>query len=202
MLGNRAIRLDFARERGAYTPYSGGNEGNSFQKGGRGQAAHTIFIKGFDSSVGEDQVRASLEEHFGSCGEITRISVPKDYDTGSVKGIAYLDFTDADSFNKALEMSGTEVGGYSLVVDEAKQRGDFGSGGGRSGGRGGRSGGRDFGRSGGRDFGRSGGRDGGRFGGRGRGGRDGGRGGRGRGTPNRPSLAAAGTGKKTTFGDD
>lgn len=105
-----------------------------------------------------------------------------------------MDFTDADSFNKALEMSGTEVGGYSLVVDEAKQRGDFGSGGGRSGGRGGRSGGRDFGRSGGRDFGRSGGRDGGRFGGRGRGGRDGGRGGRGRGTPNRPSLAAAGTG--------
>lgn len=85
-------------------------------------------------------------------------------------------------------MSGTEVGGYSLVVDEAKQRGDFGSGGGRSGGRGGRSGGR--------DFGRSGGRDGGRFGGRGRGGRDGGRGGRGRGrgTPNRPSFAAAGTG--------
>lgn len=99
-----------------------------------------------------------------------------------------MDFTDADSFNKALEMSGTEIGGYSLVVDEAKQRGDFGSGGGRSGGRGGRSGGR--------DFGRSGGRDGGRFGGRGRGGRDGGRGGRGRGrgTPNRPSLAAAGTG--------
>lgn len=111
--------------------------------------------------------------------------------------ICYMDFKDSDSFNKALELNGSDLGGYSLVVDEAKPKGEFsgGRGGGRSGGR---SGGRDFGgRSGGRDFGgRSGGRGfGGGRGGGGRGfggGRGGGRGGRG--TPSRPSLAAAGTG--------
>lgn len=95
--------------------------------------------------------------------------------------MAYMDFKDQDSVSKAIELSGTDIGGgYELYVDEAKPKGDGQRGGGRFGDRsGGRfgSGGR---RGGGGRFGdRSGGRDGGgRFGGR-RGGRDGG--GRGRG---------------------
>ena len=109
--------------------------------------------------------------------------------------IAYMDFTDGDSFNKALELNGTELGGYTLNVEEAKPRGDSRDGGGRSGGR---SGGRDGGRFGGR---RGGGRGGGgdRFGGggggrfSGGGGRFGG-GGRGRGGFNKPNMGAAGTG--------
>ena len=110
-----------------------------------------------------------------------------------------MDFKDTDSLNKALELSGSELGEYSLQVEEAKPKGDFGSGGGRGGGSsGGRSGG---GRFGGRDSGgRFGGSGGGRFGGRDSGGRFGGRGGgrggggRGRGTPFKPSMATAGTG--------
>jgi nucleolin len=79
-----------------------------------------------------------------------------------------MDFDNKDAYNKALELSGSDLDGYSLHVDEAKPRGDGASGGGGfSGGRGGRFGGRG-----------SGGRGGGRFGG-GRGGRDGGRGRRG-----------------------
>ncbi|KAI9169532.1 hypothetical protein LWI28_013714 [Acer negundo] len=202
MLGSRPVKLDLARERGAYTP---GNESNSFQKGPRGQS-QTIFVRGFDTSAGEDQIRSSLEDHFGSCGEITRISIPTDYNTGAIKGMAYMDFKDTDSVNKALELSGSELGEYSLQVEEAKPKGDFGSGGGRGGGRsggrssGGRFGSRDSGgRFGGSGGGRFGGRDsGGRFGGRGGGGRGGGRG---RGTPFKPSMATAGTGKKTTFDD-
>ncbi|XP_057963314.1 nucleolin 2-like isoform X2 [Malania oleifera] len=183
----RAVKLDMARERGSHTPYSG-KESNSYQKGGQGQS-QTVFVRGFDKSVGEDEVRSALEEHFGSCGQISRLSIPKDYETGDVKGFAYLDFQDADSFNKALELSGSELGGYSLMVDEARPKGD----GRDSAGRGGRSGGR------------SGGRDGGQFGGRrGGGGRSGGRGGgrfggRGRGSFNKPSAVPAG--KKTTFDD-
>lgn len=82
------------------------------------EQTRTIFVRGFDASVGEDQVlflahdvvkkgenkefffvsfalanldfhfqiRSSLEEHFGSCGDISRISIPKDYETGSAKG--------------------------------------------------------------------------------------------------------------------
>lgn len=91
-----------------------------------------------------------------------------------------MDFSDGDSFGKALELNGMELGGYTLTVEEAKPRGDNRDGGGRSGG--GRSGSRDGGRGGRRGGGRGGG--GGRFGG----------GGRGRGGFNKPSMGAAGTG--------
>lgn len=111
--------------------------------------------------------------------------------------MAYIEFAngDGDTLNKALELDGSEVGGYNLTVQEAKPRGDS-SGGGR--GFGGRSGGRGGGRDGGGRFGGRGG--GGRFGGGGRGGggrfggggRSGGGGGRGRGTPNRPSFTPSG----------
>lgn len=32
------------------------------------------------------QIKATLEEHFGSCGEIVRISVPKFRESGDVRG--------------------------------------------------------------------------------------------------------------------
>lgn len=95
--------------------------------------------------------------------------------------LAYLEFEDGDSFSKALELNGSDLGGYSLTVEEARPRADNRDDGGRSGGRfGGGRGGR-----------------GGRGGGRGGGGRGGGGrfgGGRGRGTPNKPNMGTLGTG--------
>ena len=201
-LMGRPVRLDMAAERGASAPRT--RDGGSFGKPSGGPSL-SVFVKGFDSSQQEDAIRSSLQEHFSKCGEITRVSVPMDYENGASKGIAYMDFTDESSFSKALELSGSDLGGCNLYVAEAKPKGQFGGVGGRSGGRdGGRSGGGRFGRSGGRDgggrFGRSGGRDGGgRFGRSG--GRDGGRGG-GRGFQSRQSAGTASAGKKTTFGDD
>ncbi|XP_070666774.1 nucleolin 1-like isoform X6 [Malus domestica] len=178
----RDIRLDLARERGergAYTPT--GRESNSYQKGPR-SASKTIFVRGFDRSLGEDEIRSSLQEAFSSCGEITRVSIPKDYETGASKGMAYMDFSDATSFNKALEFNGHEFGDGYLQVEEAKPKGDFGTP--RSNDRGGYSNNR----------------GGGRFSSSSRGGRDGGGrgfrdGGRGRGRGNKPNLAAPGTGR-------
>ncbi|KAJ6737029.1 EUKARYOTIC TRANSLATION INITIATION FACTOR 4B/4H [Salix viminalis] len=196
----REVRLDLARERGersSNTPYS--KDSNSYQKGGGGQS-QTIFVRGFDKFSGEDEIRSSLQEHFGSCGEIKRISIPTDYETGAIKGMAYLEFNDADSMNKAFELNGSQLGDAYLTVDEAKPKSDNRDG---SGGRGGRFGG---GRSGGGRFG--GGRSsGGRFGGgRSSGGRfdggRGGRGGRGRGTPYKPSVTTAASGTKKTFHDE
>ncbi|CAN6842945.1 unnamed protein product [Brassica oleracea] len=37
---------------------------------------HTIFVKGYDPSMRRDDVEKALIEHFGSCGEITRVFVP------------------------------------------------------------------------------------------------------------------------------
>ena len=95
-----------------------------------------------------------------------------------------MDFKDPDSLNKAYELNGTDLGGYSLYLDEAKPRPDNNRDGGFSGGRGSRGGRSDKVRGGGRGRG---------FGGRGGWG-DTGRGGRG--TPFRPTAGTPSTGKQ------
>ncbi|KAK8322251.1 hypothetical protein V6Z11_A12G158000 [Gossypium hirsutum] len=97
----------------------------------------------FDQSLGQDEIKNSLKEHIGSCGEISRVAIPVDWATGGVKGYAYLDFNDGDSFNEALELDGSELNKFSLTVNETKPKGESrdGPGSGRGGGgRGGRRG--------------------------------------------------------------
>lgn len=54
---------------------------------------HKVLIKSMKlQHVSVLQVRGALEQHFGSCGEITRLSVPKDYDTGEIKGFVLFPF--------------------------------------------------------------------------------------------------------------
>jgi len=53
----------------------------------------TVFIKGFDTQSYDinsvyDEIRALFEQ----CGEISRISLPKDRETGALKGFGYIDF--------------------------------------------------------------------------------------------------------------
>eukprot|EP01018_Ginkgo_biloba_P030692 Gb_32672 [translate_table: standard] len=177
-LSGRPVRLDLARERG--TPgvkQDWKSRDGSFSSNGsqQGQKSSTAFVRGFDKNQEEDDIRSSLMEHFADCGEIDSVRIPKDYDSGYVKGFAYVEFKDSGALSKALELSGSELGNQQLSVEEAMAS--------RSGSRdgGGRRGGRD--------------RGGGRSNrGRGRGDRSGGRG-----TP-RVNFSASGT--KTTFGDD
>lgn len=64
----------------AYYCSAGGN----FRSGGGG--GQSIFVKGFDSSLPEEDIKSKLSEHFASCGEITRVSVPCDRESGASKG--------------------------------------------------------------------------------------------------------------------
>ena len=168
--------------------------GGNFRSGGGG--GQSVFVKGFDSSLPEEDIKSALSAHFASCGEITRVSVPCDRETGASKGfvtncsptllpvceyvlsyanetdfffffyrIAYLDFKDGT--DKAFELNGSDMGGWSIVVDQPREKSSGGFGGG------GRSGGGRFGSGRGGGRGRDGGRGRGRGGGRGR---DGGRG--------------------------
>lgn len=57
--------------------------GNFRSSGGGGQS---IFVKGFDSSLPEEDIKSALSAHFASCGDITRVSVPCDRETGASKG--------------------------------------------------------------------------------------------------------------------
>jgi RNA recognition motif-containing protein len=55
------------------------NQGGARQTNpGDATATLSIFVKGFDGSLGEDAVRSALTEVFGPCGEITRMSLPSD----------------------------------------------------------------------------------------------------------------------------
>ncbi|XP_054809986.1 nucleolin 1-like isoform X2 [Prosopis cineraria] len=108
------IRLDLANEKIVHS--------SSSRDGSGSVESQTVFVRGFDTSLREDEIRNSLEEHFSSCGVISRISIARDYGTGSTKGYAWLDFMDVDGFNKALELDGIEVGGYILSVERRRPR--------------------------------------------------------------------------------
>jgi len=188
----RSVRLDFATERGAPGSKQDSKPRNNQQEQ---KSGCTVFVRGFDKNQEEDDIRNSLTEHFGDCGSIDNIRIPKDYDSGTFKGFAYVEFSDSASLPKALELGTDE-----LSVEEAMARSGGRDGSGRRGGRGfgdgggGRSfGGRGFGDGGGRFSGGRG-RGGGRGTPRGRGDRNGGRG--------TPKFNLASSGKKTTFGDD
>ncbi|KAK7308439.1 hypothetical protein VNO77_42044 [Canavalia gladiata] len=129
----RPISVKLARGKGEYT-CNRSNWHNSFEKSERIQSL-TVFVKGFDTSLAEEEIKASLEEHFHSCGELTKISIPTFRESGAVKGFAHLDFKDIDSVKKALHLDQAELGGYPLSVEKAKPRRDnHGIGSGRVGG--------------------------------------------------------------------
>ena len=198
----RPLRLDHAterknppRERQAFTgPVSG----------------TTIFVKGLDYNMTEDDIRNGLTELFQECGEVSQVRVPMDRETGGHKGYCFIEFGSEDAKQKAMEYDGSEFGSRWLKIDGNVPERTGGGGGGFGGSpRGGFGGGRGGGRGG------FGGRGGGRGGfsprgGRGgfspRGGRGGfsprgGRGGFNRTGANKISLDGAGTGqnKKISF---
>ncbi|KAK7273713.1 hypothetical protein RIF29_14773 [Crotalaria pallida] len=118
----RPIKVSIARERGKYLSSSSfSNFSNTFQTGGSAPS-QTVFVAGFNKSFTKEKIKASLKEHFSSCGEITRISVPTYHDSEAVKGFAHLDFKDFDSYRKALQLDKTEIGGYYLSVEKAMPR--------------------------------------------------------------------------------
>jgi len=52
----------------------------------------TIFVKGFNRELGEDEVRSQLMEAFKECGEISAVRLPTDRETGDLKGIGFVEF--------------------------------------------------------------------------------------------------------------
>ncbi|KAI3911532.1 hypothetical protein MKX01_039835 [Papaver californicum] len=58
-----------------------------------GFSRESIYIRGFDTSSGTDQIRSSLKEHFSSCGEILWMHIPTVDCTGAARGLLSLSFT-------------------------------------------------------------------------------------------------------------
>lgn len=81
---------------------------------------------------------SELRELFGKYGQVGDVSLPTDRETGRPRGFAFVELEDGAAGKAIGELDGSQLGGRTLRVNEAYERG---SGGGGRGGRGG--GGRD-----------------------------------------------------------
>jgi len=105
-----------------------------------------LYVGNLPHSTTEAELRTAFEAH----GAVEKVSIVTDRETGRARGFAFVEMTNASEADKAIAaLNGSELGGRTLTINEAKPKTDrprsggqrFGGGGG--GGRGGHGGGRD-----------------------------------------------------------
>jgi RNA recognition motif-containing protein len=126
-----------------------------------------IFVGNLDFNTSEDELRQMFEAY----GQVDRVSIMTDRDTGRSRGFGFVEMTSGEDGEKAIAaLNGTQVNGRTLNINEARPKTERSGGGGGGGGRdrGGYGGGGGGGRGGGGGGGGRGGRGGGGGGGGGR----------------------------------
>ncbi len=100
----------------------------------------TIYVGNLEFGSTEDELRSLFEAY----GQIERITLVRDRDTGQPRGFGFVEMVNDGEAEKAIQaVNGTELRGRVLNVSEARpKREHAGGGGGGRGGRGGRGGGR------------------------------------------------------------
>ncbi len=102
-----------------------------------------IFVGNLDFNTSEDELRQLFAAH----GQVDRVSIMTDRDTGRSRGFGFVEMANADEGEKAIAaLNGSQIGGRTLNVNEARPKVERGGGGGRD--RGGDRGGERGGRSG------------------------------------------------------
>jgi RNA recognition motif-containing protein len=81
----------------------------------------TIYIGNLSFHASEDDIR----EVFAEYGEVSRISLPVDRETGRKRGFAFVDMADEASEDKAIEeLDGAEWLNRQLKVNKARPQGE------------------------------------------------------------------------------
>merc|ERR1711953_378675 len=93
-----------------------GKDGKGKNKGNK---EFEIFVGGLPFATTED----ALKKDFAECGEIVSLRLPLN-DEGNARGIAFIEYIDKESCDKALKFHETEYGGRTLTV---KMSGDSSS---------------------------------------------------------------------------
>lgn len=94
-----------------------------------------LFVGNMSFQTTEAELRALFEPF----GQVARVHIGKDRETGRSRGFAFVEMTNDDEAAKAMAaLNGKEVGGRALKVNEAAPKGERPSGGGRGPGGGGR----------------------------------------------------------------
>jgi cold-inducible RNA-binding protein len=100
-----------------------------------------LYVGNLPHSTTEAELRTAFEAH----GAVEKVSLVTDRETGRSRGFAFVEMTDAAAADKAIAaLNGTDMGGRTLTINEAKPKTDRPkSGGQRFGGGGGGGRGRD-----------------------------------------------------------
>jgi len=86
-----------------------------------------IYVGNCSFDVTEQQ----LNDVFAAYGEVNTVNVITDRDTGRPRGFAFVEMSDAASAQAAIRgVNGTDLGGRTLNVNEAKPKNEGGGGGG------------------------------------------------------------------------
>ena len=83
-----------------------------------------IYVGNMPFSATEDQIRQLFSEH----GAVESVALVTDRQTGRPRGFGFVEM-DAAGADRAIQaLNGTDLGGRSLNVNEARPRGDNGGG--------------------------------------------------------------------------
>jgi RNA recognition motif-containing protein len=90
-----------------------------------------LYVGGLPYSTTEDELNAM----FAAIGQVVSAIIIKDRDSGQSKGFGFVEMADLKEAQNAIkELNGKEVGGRSLMVNQARPQEDRPRGGGGSGG--------------------------------------------------------------------
>jgi cold-inducible RNA-binding protein len=89
-----------------------------------------LFVGNLPQSTTEAELRALFASH----GNVEKVSLATDRDTGRLRGFAFVEMSDAGEADKAIAaLDGTQRGGRALKVNEARPKLERSSFGGHSG---------------------------------------------------------------------
>ncbi|KAL1216868.1 Nucleolin 2 [Cardamine amara subsp. amara] len=97
------------------------NECNFGNKDHLINANHSVFVRGFDTSLPRQQIKNALWKHFESYGKVETVYVPIECATGSSLGYAFVEMEEGFT-NKLLNLDGSDVDELDLDVEHAKFR--------------------------------------------------------------------------------
>lgn len=86
-----------------------------------------IFVGNLSFNTGEDELRQLFEQY----GQVDRVAIMTDRDTGRSRGFAFVEMTNTEDGEKAIAaLNGTQLGGRTLNINEARPKMERAGGGG------------------------------------------------------------------------
>ncbi len=91
-----------------------------------GVSLKNIFVGNLSFNTSEDELRKAFEAY----GQVDRVSILTDRDTGRSRGFGFVEMANAEEGEKAIAgLNGTQLGGRTINVNEARPKAERAGGG-------------------------------------------------------------------------